>query len=1317
MMKHLLVFITIISALICPAILNAQAPTNPSTNLQFYYIEGNRMSIAFRPAVTGGGERRVVIARKGAAVTSKPVNGQTYVGDDFGKGTAMGNGEFVILNGPGTSTYVNGLEPGTTYHFAVFDYNGYGATSQFLTSSFLAGSQATVGAPAKQASITADNITGTTVKLNIVKGDGDMRLIVMKAGGPVDADPVNFTGYSSSTTFGNGQEIGNGNFVVDRLSNGSFDYTNISGLSMNTTYHVAIYEANGTNAPTFLKPPGRTSFGTVIRPTTASTVEINYTDTKDLTPNIVVKGNGEKKLIIMQAGQEVTAVPVDGKEYIAGADFGTGTAVAPNQFVVYNGNGNNDVRVNNLIPGTRYFVKVFDYNGSGVNTSYLTTSSGKDDAVVLTTPTIQTKTITLSGQQGGNINLNWTKGNGLNRLILAKAGGPVDASPVDFQNYIANAAFGKGDQIGTGNYVVGQVNGSSALVTGLTPGITYHFAVFDYNGIRNPMYLKTTVPVIQYTPDARPSTASSSLRVITTGVDFLKLAVDGGNGSRRILVARKAGDVSGLPVDHKDYNENATFGLGEQVNVGDFVVYDNDQRNFTITGLEANTNYHFRVYEYNKIGTNLYYLTTAFASGIFKTAAYPTEAAKQLTFSNITANSVKASFTRGTGQRVLVVVKQTGIADAQPINYSSYGPNPYFGLGAQVATGNFSVLYDAKNEITVSGLTSGVSYDFTVYETNIPSAGPVYLKPGLKGTVKTIANSQTITFTDIPDKIYGDPAFILSAKASSGLPVTLTSSNNAIVAITGTRATIKGTGTVSITATQPGQGNYGAATPVTITFNVAKAPLQIKADDKRKLLNADNPPLTITYKGFVYGETAAVLQTPPIISTTATKTSPVGNYPISISGAGAKNYTITYIPGTLVIETVVAKKQVINFPPIADKVYGDPAFDPNATASSGLPVSYTISNTAIVKMVSGKLNIVGTGTVTVTASQAGNATWAPADPVSRTFTVRKASLEITAINKTRKQGEENPTLTFNVTGFVYGETSSVLNPKPILSTTAVKSSPAGNYPISITGGEAANYTIKRVPGILTVEPLKQSQSINFTAIAEKTYGDADFAAWATASSGLAVSYSDYNPEVILINNGTIQIVGAGTTTIKASQNGNATYLAAPSVTITLIVKKAVLTIKADNQVKEMKTDNPVLTVSYSGFVKNETATVLTQAPVIKTTAQKESFPGLYPITVSGASAANYTISYLPGTLSVIGTQSKIFCSSLNTLDVHVYSESPKNLTIQVYGISGIKLIEQPVQVAIGLNQYQFNVSSFATGIYVVRLVGNQFRYSEKIRIK
>ena len=115
-------------------------------------------------------------------------------------------------------------------------------------------------------------------------------------------------------------------------------------------------------------------------------------------------------------------------------------------------------------------------------------------------------------------------------------------------------------------------------------------------------------------------------------------------------------------------------------------------------------------------------------------------------------------------------------------------------------------------------------------------------------------------------------------------------------------------------------------------FNITKAPLTISALPKLKVYGETNPTLTFAYTGLVNPDTAP--STLPSISTTALASSPVGSYPISISGASDANYTISYIDGILKIE-----KKEINV--IADSQ----SKDYNTTDP---PLTYTFSPSPLI---------------------------------------------------------------------------------------------------------------------------------------------------------------------------------------------------------------------------------------------------------------------------------------------------------------------------------------------------------------------------------
>ena len=100
-----------------------------------------------------------------------------------------------------------------------------------------------------------------------------------------------------------------------------------------------------------------------------------------------------------------------------------------------------------------------------------------------------------------------------------------------------------------------------------------------------------------------------------------------------------------------------------------------------------------------------------------------------------------------------------------------------------------------------------------------------------------------------------------------------------------------------------GDANHKDIAAKTFKVTIAKAPLKITAKSYTKKQGEANPKFGVTYEGFKNNETDAVLTTKPTVTCAATKDSPAGTYDITVSGAVAANYEISYVAGTLTIET------------------------------------------------------------------------------------------------------------------------------------------------------------------------------------------------------------------------------------------------------------------------------------------------------------------------------------------------------------------------------------------------------------------------------
>ena len=204
-------------------------------------------------------------------------------------------------------------------------------------------------------------------------------------------------------------------------------------------------------------------------------------------------------------------------------------------------------------------------------------------------------------------------------------------------------------------------------------------------------------------------------------------------------------------------------------------------------------------------------------------------------------------------------------------------------------------------------------------------------------------------------------------------------------------------------------------------------------------------------------------------------------------------------------------------------------------------------------------------------------------------------------------------------------------------TQAGTNSDAGVYPISVSltdlGSRLSNYTVTTNGGTVTVNPAA------LTVKANDDHKNYDGLAY---SGGNGVSYTGLvNGQDASVLGGTLTFNGdsqgainAGTYTITPAglTDGNYNITFADGA---LTVAPVTLTITADNKSKTKDWPNPALTASYNGFVNGENTNALTTQAILSTTANADSPVAAYTITASGAMAANYTISYVSGTLTVV----------------------------------------------------------------------------------
>jgi hypothetical protein len=735
----------------------AAPPTVSPSNLEYTLTEGDRLSFRFQK---GNGAYRIVVMKEGSPVTTLPVNGTDYNASSiFGTGTTAFNGTdgFVVYKNSNTASLVSvavtNLKPATVYHIAIFEFNGTGVATEYNTVA-LTGSRSTVSAPATQGSFKqATNIAGNTVQLNWNLGSGARRLVVARKGSPVDAVPSDLQSYTGSTDFSDGIVVSGDNYVV--YSGATNTFITVNKLEPNTTYHFALFEYNGSSNPVYTKPAATFSLVTNAGPTRASgPIIFSSVDGNRLALNFS-KGNGMHQLIIVRKGAAVTAQPVNGALYEASTVFGNGYEIADDQFVV--NSLNNDRMVTNLDPSAIYHFRVyeFDIDANG-NTYYLTSSYSQVSQSTATPPVNQVSGIIPETLTGSSLSLKYTANDSKYRLIVVKAGSAVDAVPVDLTKYTGgNANYGQGYQITPGNYVInGATNSTAATINSLTPGVTYHIAIWGWNGVDYPVYKQDPARIAVTVPNEPAAAATAFTAGSIEGNSFFS-SWTGGDGARRLVIARKGAAVTAIPVDGAIYTPHADFGDGTAIEDGQFVVHDGIARAFTMKKLDAGSTYHLAVFEYNVTNNLPDYRVSTFLAGQGTTLSAPTGQAAITSVDNIQANSARINFTKGNGSIRLFVMREGSQVNAEPQDFESYSWSSVFKNGDHLGNGNYVIATaTSTSPVSVSGLTPNTTYHIAVFEYN-GTAAPVFLRPGATYQFTTIAGGGIVP----PAINASDPSF------------------------------------------------------------------------------------------------------------------------------------------------------------------------------------------------------------------------------------------------------------------------------------------------------------------------------------------------------------------------------------------------------------------------------------------------------------------------------------------------------------------------------------------------------------------------------
>jgi len=853
--------------------------------------------------------------------------------------------------------------------------------------------------------------------------------------------------------------------------------------------------------------------------------------------------------------------------------------------------------------GTLYFVRVLQYGG--------TAGSFTITATMPTSPSTPASNFTSSNLTSASATIGWTRGNGdAGVLVVARAGGAVNADPTNGTTYTANAAFGSGTQIGTGNYVVYRGTGTSVSVTGLSPSTAYYFAVYEYNatGLMHNMAeltgnLSTSSGVVA------PSVTTSAATAIGSTIATLNGNPTADNGNA----------ITGRGFVYSSTDATPTIGEAGVTQVS--LSGTTGAMSTALTSLGANTTYYVNAYAINGIGTS-YGTVQSFTTS--QLSAPITSAGDSITSSGFNANW--SAVTGATGYQLDVYIftapTTTDLIISEYVEGSSNNKyvEIYNGTGSTVTLSNYELRLHAngaaigsptatqnlgaltsgpttlangqtlvlKNSGAALALPAGVTaYDSTAVNFNGDDALALYkistssyvdifgvlgsrptndwgtgVTSCIDRTQKrklTVTGGVTVnpgTFSTLGtewDSYAIDTVSDLgSHKSTSYLLQNQSVGNLTTYAVTGASATTQYSYVVRATSANSTSANSDVRTVTTkgassISVNSGTTGLTYSGSAQRPTFTVTGSTGAVTYS---YTGTGGTSYGP-----SSTAPTNVGSYSVTATAAADTNFD--GVPSSATASTIAEATPIISVAPTASAItYGQTLASSSLTGGTpSTPGTFAFTTPS-------------TAPNAGTASQ--NVTFTPNDTVNyntasttASVVVNKAAQTITNLAATDSKTYGGIYMDFDLSATKGASTSALSYSSSNTSVATIHPTTgsvhivgAGTTTLTVNQAADANYNAApAVTQILTVS--KADHAITFGSLAAVTYSvGATFNLAAYASSGLTVSYASSDTTVATVSGSAVTILKAGSTIITASQAGNGNYNAATAVTRTLTVNPA-----------------------------------------------------------------------------------------------------------------------------------------------------------------
>lgn len=409
-------------------------------------------------------------------------------------------------------------------------------------------------------------------------------------------------------------------------------------------------------------------------------------------------------------------------------------------------------------------------------------------------------------------------------------------------------------------------------------------------------------------------------------------------------------------------------------------------------------------------------------------------------------------------------------------------------------------------------------------------------------------------------------------------------------------------------------------------------------------------------------------------------------------------YEVISARSTLRVERI---PQIIDFPIIDERTYGDPDFLLPELTDKGLPIYYNSSNHSVATINGNKVHIIAPGNTVITANQSGSKDYLPAEEVSQIFIVNKVPQKIDFGNIDVKSYGDAPfelplTTDAGLKIFYSCDNSEIAT----INGNIVTIKNAGQTEITaVQNGDVLRAAALPVKQVLFVD--KAHQTISFQDIEHLSYGMGPVKLKALSSSHSDIFYESSNNDIVSIYEDQLIITGAGTCDVIAKTRENSNYYNAEPVAQEVSVDKAILTIIVEDSTISTYDELPIFSLIFKEFCYDDTPQSLFELPTIEVPGYDGS-EGEYPILLYGGFDYNYEYDLVPGKLTVINdTESVESINASNNFRVDSFygilyiSGVEKNKTLRVVNSSGLVVFSQKCDGEV------IEITDLFSGVYIV----------------